>query len=889
MSANSTSRTVIASVVVAAVTVLGAWAAGAALRHDPAAKAAFPALAQPVPVVHAVAKGDTSPSFDGDASLGTIAEHSQLGWVQPVADQRSDLASLAGSTTTASPTAAPTTSTSSSTVGSDSASTTESTRGSGDGTDDGTAAEHFDDPCAPADGSSPTGSGSGGTDCPEGRHSVILPLTAVDPLQMVVRANPGPQSAVVNPAVVACDEQEAAPRAMVDVSTNNPLVSGTLTWWDQATPTDRHEIAVNDSASIRDDFDAHRAADDWIYDTRHLFHHCLRLDGLAVAHTYGVAVTATGSDGATAIATTTFTPVDHRDHPPTTVGPLNGNLQVVGWNRPGTRLAAVAYQLAPGDDPTAACGWLRAAGIGDSTAHSPVEPEEGAIRTRTVAADELAADTYRYDPTWNQVTSLRFDRLGEGTRYSLCVTRISTGASVFDQNDMSDAEVFTVGVPNRMRAKLVVTQIAAQNVRQVDVVTTPAGLPSQQCGLTANVDGAATVLDPPVTLCDLATQQGSLSRYDRGVDLHLAVGTGGPSVRSTVRLDVGLPSCAGPCAARAPEWFSVPLPAVAVGTGMCSGPCDPPSTLRSLGTMLVEVTFDDGATDGGVGWDISDAHPVTTSGGLSGDAPRYDWNQEVVVQPLVAAAPFGAANFRMAGATVPIVTDRPTTASVELLDANTNGAPCFVTTDAPASAATATDASLATNHRASFTDLCPGSSYFTQITVVAENGTSTSFRGQFFQVPGVQAHIVASITWSGLPFSDRAFSWDATVGDPFTITDGHRSGSGTFSLFAPSWHNDLACDSNLHGASIDNTMSLPLSVTMEATISAADLVDPATAACRWGSSSSRHYRSVDLRATVSLIDLARADAARVVTISTPPDADFQATVTFSFSGFDTAP
>ncbi len=751
--------------VLAAGTLTGGYFAGAALRDDPAPKAISPSLANPLPIIRPIASGDTAPEFTASGSLMAAATSRPIRWVQPVADlSTTPDPEMSGGSTTVGSSASTTASTSAAAGASTTAAPTTTTTASsatttttpaiglydpaGSPSDDG--AEHYDDPCAPADGSTPS---SG--DCPEGRHSVILALESVEPLQMSIAANP-PGYTPPDSLWTTCEEHAVGPGAIIGISSNNPIARGTMTWYDNADPTNRHESTFNDSADRQSQFEGVRHLPEFAYQVGWRLQHCLRIDGLIAGHTYVAIATGTDPYGSTATTTTyTFSAIDSRVHPPTIVSPYNGNLLVIGWHRSGTALKAVAVPVGPTDDPYGVCQRVRTEGLTPGGAHS-AGIEAVFAGTRTAPESEVGAAGYLYNHDYNDVTSLRLEQLVEGTQYGVCVGRFSNFNRSFDGADMMDAEAFSVTTPNRGRARATIMRVEVNGATEISTFVTAAGHASMTCGPAASIPAVTANYTPGLPLCDLFGDAAPHSAFANGMDLHLDIRAGARQVSSALRLDVPLPGCDGPCGFRETQWFTVFFPSVRVGTGMCQDPCDPPSSVGSLGAMLVKVEFGDFAHGGASAWAISSARNVTTTGEIVGDAPRWDANQRPSITGGIDPS-----------ATIPIVTDRPTTARVDVRAVD-GGEPCL-RDSAPS---TVEDATLGVSHSIVLHGLCAGRRYAIRVVVIAENATSASFGWGpgvesawlpgILLVPGTTVRINAQVYLSST-HGDSATSWSLRV------------------------------------------------------------------------------------------------------------------------------
>ncbi len=167
--------------------------------------------------------------------------------------------------------------------------------------------------------------------------------------------------------------------------------------------------------------------------------------------------------------------------------------------------------------------------------------------------------------------------------------------------------------------------------------------------------------------------------------------------KSTVLSGTGARRCTTRgCPSPASATYEVPLPTGPVPSGLCGssfGPCDPPTTERSLGVARVKVDWTTPAAGSPGRWEIS--APVTGRPERSA-TPVLDW----LVEPTVERA--GSANPRLRAN---LTADRPVDWSVTLRGCDRPGAVrTLTTTSSP-------------EFRIAFDDLCPGTDHFLEATL----------------------------------------------------------------------------------------------------------------------------------------------------------------------------
>lgn len=681
------------TVVVTAGTLVGGYAIGRLFHEEPAPEVALPPMTAGIPVVKLAGIGPDAPTTTAPPAgapgapssttteLGRAAYTGVVRELTVAARPKGPIgASVQPGTDPATPDASPSI-----------------------GVEPIPVSGHFADPCAPSDGSDPP------PDCPEGTMSTILFLRAPAPLDLFAMPHPPRPGAVPVTGWANCTDQEVGGSAVVGVSSNNPLADATITWWkttDYAHPTTMH---FRTSDADRAAFDAWFATASG-YDLDHRVQHCLVLRGLERGSNYQYRVEATDVFGHSATwRQGGFYAIEDRARPPTVVGPWNSTVLLTGWSKHDSTLMAVAYPLHDGDAPDGACQRFRDAGAGPADDSADLEYRAGEVASRELPGSELRDPSYRFDPTYTTVTSLRFTGLQTGTRYSICVGSAPGNRPSYDAHLMYDAETLVVTTPNRLLPKVTVAEVDAGRSFDLQMGITAAGSGEPCWGLReiGRFTSGSHPLDPAPPICDFSSGSTAAGRFSDGMNVQVTLGLP-QSVDSTFRLPIRIPTCEGPCADRATEWYRIPLPQVRVGSQMCSGDCDPPAAMRSAGTALIRVDFVQGSSDGTSSWSVDQPRQISTTP-LPGepDHPRIDaWQRPVVsggIHPTV---------------TVPVVADRPVTAS--LTAGTIDGSdPCVAD---PSATPTVTDTTLSERHTLTLPGLCAGQGYTLTLTVTDAAG-----------------------------------------------------------------------------------------------------------------------------------------------------------------------
>ncbi|MFM7064767.1 MAG: hypothetical protein ACKO04_14960, partial [Actinomycetes bacterium] len=150
------------------------------------------------------------------------------------------------------------------------------------------------------------------------------------------------------------------------------------------------------------------------------------------------------------------------------------------------------------------------------------------------------------------------------------------------------------------------------------------------------------------------------------------------------------------CPTPSPSTYEVPLPTAPVPSGLCGssfGPCDPPTSERSLGVARVRVDWTTPAPGSADRWEVS---PPTSGRPDPTPEPLLDW----MVTPTVERA--GTSN---PGLRANLLADRPVTWAVTLSGCDRPGATRSLT--GPASP----------SFRVAFDNLCPGTDHFLRATI----------------------------------------------------------------------------------------------------------------------------------------------------------------------------
>ncbi len=627
---------------------------------------------------------DTPAGEDGDPALRQVADQS----LPPGTPDDVALAvALAGATPSGRSSGATTTTTAAA----------DPPPSSGDAPSGGAPGLAVVDPCAVAGEAPPSGSG-----CPEGVRSVVLATFSPEPLEPLASAEPLTREewpAGVTPFLFCPRATLAAGEVRFGVSASTP---GTATI--TVEPADDAGVAPPGSertftvattpeqlAAWQTDFepDGHVALD-----ARPQL--CTTLTGLGGFTQWRYRVSYEDIFGRTASASGGYLRVPSRSTvPQPTVLPLGTGQFFVSAPHKGADFVRIGAEVTDSTEP---CPLRRSTGRYVPPGSLP------AVSSATLPVSPGYLAARGYDSSYTEVSTARFVA-PPGREVLVCLLTFADGST----QTLAPSSVTTIRLrtPGAALASATLDSVhlaARTGSNSLKIVAfRSTGPTSARCGgWTGPRDEDLTNLD--YRLCSAPS--------DREVDEWRVIGPlldqpfvirttvtrdGRTFSKSTVLANSKAARCRSlGCPTPPPAVFEVPLPTAPVPSGLCGssfGPCDPPTSERSLGVARVRVDWTAPAPGSASRWEVgapSSARPAPSP------APMFDW----MVTPTIERA--GTAN---PGLRASLKADRLVTWSVTLSGCDRPGATRTLT--GPASP----------TFRIAFDDLCPGADHFLDATI----------------------------------------------------------------------------------------------------------------------------------------------------------------------------
>jgi hypothetical protein len=561
-----------------------------------------------------------------------------------------------------------------------------------------------DDPCAPADGSTPDG-------CPDGLHSTILADTA--PPELRVWPWPDPPATSDGASIYCPDLAPGDGELGVGVGTSVPA-DVTIRYWPVADPTDVHTLIPAQDASQVAEWDSIVSATGSFPEHSFVFQHCGIMDRLEPHTDYILSAVALDSFARLS------SPVERRfnsdgnpDVPPMQVVPLN----------PSALYASVPVYR--GSNPPLMNAWV--VGDGEPADCSTFDASHPSLfqmqPPHQVGVTESYLVAHHYDTNYDRAMVEVLD-VPEGSTVVICARWYDITRPSWDR-DVPTKQMYAVASSPDAVTPVVTLASATftQDVGALSTTITGSTRTGYLCGsalLPASDTPAGTTLTTDLAVCSLASSPSrSMSPAGGGrgdVVLTSDVAWHGDTVESRYILPLSRYACLGTCALPPELDYTIPLPTVTIGTGMCGSvfgsDCTPPTAETTLGTATVHVSWEQGNTNGLDHWVIGTPDDTPPDAPAPPDAPRFDADRRV--DPTLSDDGWtGGAQFLLRS-------DRHVTYTVSVAGA------CFVG-DAPAPitgethpAGTGVEADTVTIPR-----LCPGVEYTLTAELVDADGHRT--------------------------------------------------------------------------------------------------------------------------------------------------------------------
>ena len=555
------------------------------------------------------------------------------------------------------------------------------------------------DPCAPDGDAPPIDAG-----CPDGLRSVVVADFALEPLEPIAQAEPLAREdwPAGVPAFLSCPREETgAGEIRFGVTASTP---GTATITVEpadgaraAPPGTQRTFTITATpeqvAAWGADFEP-----DGRVELEARPHLCTTLSGLGDSTSWRYSVSYADTFGRTAAAPGGYFRVASRSAvPQPTVLPLGSSQAFVSAPHTGSTNVAISIFTGMGHDEPC-----------------PL-PSSERIRNRALRLGTLTNDTYPVSPSY--LAERGFD--SEYTRVSTARFAVPPGSDVLvcllTYDDERSAAVGPRSVTSlRLRAPGAALPSAtlesvhlAGRVAEGSLVVRSyrgTGPVAVRCGGWSGPNPGVDVRALDWTLCGPPDDRYGSSWSVAGpvIDQPLVVRTavtrdGRTFTKSTVLSGAKARRCTERgCVVPASATYEVPLPTGPVPSGLCGssfGPCDPPTTERSLGVARIRVDWSTPAAGSPGRWEVS--APVTGRPERSA-TPVLDWLVEPTIERGGTAGPRLRADLEA---------DRPVNWSVTLTGC-----------DRPGTNRTLT-ATSRPSFRIAFDDLCPATDHLLEATL----------------------------------------------------------------------------------------------------------------------------------------------------------------------------
>jgi len=551
------------------------------------------------------------------------------------------------------------------------------------------------DPCAPATGAAPS-------DCPGGLRSAIYADSAPPPLEVYPVAD-----VATSPAGTSIYCPGLAPGAGelgLGVGTTVPAAV-TVRYWPVADPTDVHTVVPEGVASQVAAWNARHAATGSYPVHEFVFQHCGIMTGLTPHTDYRLSAVAI-DDEMSRISDPverTFSSDGQPTIPPLQAVPLGNSLLYVSAPNYGTANPPIVNAWSVPAGQPADC-----TGFNTSTAGLQIVR---ALALVGVSADYLHAHNYAsgYDHAASVVYAVP-----EGSTIVACARWYNNDAPSWSRDTPTRQEFLVAMSPDTASPRITLTTVALTHSVDASAVSVWASTQSGiQCGQAIFPDAPSSggTINLNQLLCDFAAPRSWGAQLGSGENVVISadVSWGGHLIHSSYVLPLSRYVCLGTCALPPSLTYSVPLPTVRVGTGMCGsgfgGDCTPPTTDTALGTANIQVDWTQGNVDGLDHWSVGSPDNTPPAAPPVPDAPRLD-TSEYVNAVLSSDGWSGLASFSLRA-------DRHVTYTASI------GADCYVGTP-PAAATGTTFLNSAGVYAAtvSLGGLCPGHSYTVTVELV---------------------------------------------------------------------------------------------------------------------------------------------------------------------------
>jgi hypothetical protein len=567
----------------------------------------------------------------------------------------------------------------------------------GDARDDDGAAGG--DPCSPEEGAVPE-------DCPEGLHSAIFADTELEDLQLW--PFPDPPRTFESSSIVCPDLDPGDGELGLGVGTNLPATI-TARYWPVSDPTDVRMLTLEGNPTEVARWQAEIDATGDYSRGAYMFQHCATMTGLAPATDYIVSVF--GADVYGRISA----PVEQRFNSAgtPTVPPMWATTY-------GSSLLWVVVPTVAAGDPPLVYAWVAQEG----TAPDWSAADSGHRYLNELDAGglvEVSAE-YLHDHNYMAAYTREVQRaylVPEGSTVVVCARWFDRSAPVWDRDIPTKQKSIVVMSPDAVNPILTVTTVNPIKDLARHSITLKAsdqfGMPCGLLGLPDEAAAAGTPVAIDEVVCRPAEESSEFRRTSGSfgnVVLSTKVGTGASAATTRTMLPLSRYACLGVCDLPPTLTYAIPLPTVTVGTGLCGGSgCAPPTRETALGTAEIEVTWEQGNTNGLDHWSIGEVNDAAPDAPVF-DVPQFDTDAYWATS-LSDSGWIGSARLALRA-------DRHVTYTVSI------AGDCFVgEPPAPVTGGTFRDSAGIEASSVSFSGLCPGATYETTVELVDDAGART--------------------------------------------------------------------------------------------------------------------------------------------------------------------
>ena len=562
-----------------------------------------------------------------------------------------------------------------------------------------------DDPCSPETGEIPAG-------CPDGLHSAIFADTSPPELEVWpvadVATDPAGTS-IFCPGLAPGDGELG-----LGVGTSVPA-SVTVRYWPVANPADVRTVTPVAETSQVAAWNARVAATGTYPANEFVFQHCGLLTGLLPHTDYRLSAVAIDDEfmRISEPVERLFSSDGQPTIPPLRAVPLTSSLLYVSAPNYGSANPPIVYAWVVPEGRAADCSAFDTSHAGLQT----VQP------SRLVEVSAAYLHAHNYASGYNHAVVNLYDA-PEGSTIVVCARWYRGGAPSWDRDTPIRQEFLVVASPDSVvpvvTLKRVVFATGAAAYSSEIKASTQTGIECARVPFPSADAPRGSILEINQPLCNVASYASWMAPPGAGGNIVISSNTrrDGVERRALYVLPLNRYRCIGTCDLPPTLTYSVPLPLVTVGSGLCGtgfgGDCTPPTRETALGTAEFEVTWVQGNVTGLDHWVVGTSDNTTPERPPAPDAPRFD-AERYVETTLSTDGWYGTARFLLRS-------DRHVTYTASI------AGDCYVGT--PPAAVTGQTTLFpsfegVTTATVSFGGLCPGRDYAVTVELVDDAGHRT--------------------------------------------------------------------------------------------------------------------------------------------------------------------